>query len=929
MLRIIQQRSVAAAKSYYVSGLAREDYYTEGQESPGRWGGRGAELLGLDGRVESESFHHLCENRHPTRDEALTPRTKETRTVGYDFNFHAPKSVSVVYELTQDERIVKAFQESVSDTMRQLEVDARTRVRRSGANEERTTSNLTWAEFVHHTARPVDGIPDPHLHAHCFVFNATFDEVEQKWKAGQFRDIVRDAPYFEAAFHARFAHSLSDLGYGVTRTDQGWELTGIPSSVIDKYSSRTKVIEQEAARRGLESDQDKDGLGALTREAKSTELSRTQLRQLWISRLTAEEKRGIATAHTQGDHSASVTPQQAIEYAQQHHFERESVVSERQLLRTALRHGVGSVSVEAAHRAAESSSLLRQERDERTFVTSREVLREETEFLAYAREGRGTCRSLVPANQKVEQDFLSSEQQAAVRHIWNSADRVTAIRGAAGTGKTTLMQEAVAGIEKHGHKVFTFAPSAEASRGVLREEGFEKAETVARLLVDEAMQREVRGQVIWIDEAGLLSTKQMHAVFELAKDKDARVVLSGDTRQHHSVERGDALRLLEEHAGIVPAEVTEVRRQKGAYKEAVAALGKGRAAEGFDRLDLLGLVREIPDDERYQQLAADYVDALKRNKKVLVVAPTHVEGELVTAEIRQQLQEEGVVAQKEVRVDRLKNRNWTEAERSDAVRYHVGDVVQFQQNAKAIRRGERFTVAEVHDGAVWLERGTVPQNRDGREQSKTQERVLLPLHSAKAFQVYGKDDLDLAAGERIRLTANGMTADGKHRLNNGAMYEIASLTKRGDVKLTNGWTVNRDFGHWTYGYATTSHASQGKTVDQVFVAQSSTSLPASSMEQFYVSCSRAKEKITVYTDDKETLKSAIRDSTERLSATELMAGSEPAKASWREQAVVQFERVRQYAHQVQTQLSASWEKWRGPDGPMSPNSSVKEIVNER
>lgn len=227
-----------------------------------------------------------------------------------------------------------------------------------------------------------------------------------------------------------------------------------------------------------------------------------------------------------------------------------------------------------------------------------------------------------------------------------------------------------------------------------------------------------------------------------------------------------------------------------------------------------------------------------------------------------------------------------------------------------------MTVAEVHDGAVWLERG------------KENERVLLPLQSAKAFQVYSKDELDLAAGERIRFTANGLTSDGKHRLNNGAMYEIAKVNQR-EVKLTNGWTVDRSFGHWTYGYATTSHSSQGTTVDQVFVAQSSTSLPASSMEQFYVSCSRAKEKLTIYTDDKEALKSAIQESTQRLSATELMAGSAPAKVSWRDRSVVQFERVRQYSHHAQAHLAASWEKWRGHERGHAPDYPMRETVNER
>ena len=100
------------------------------------------------------------------------------------------------------------------------------------------------------------------------------------------------------------------------------------------------------------------------------------------------------------------------------------------------------------------------------------------------------------------------------------------------------MTEACEGIEAGGHRVLTFAPSAEASRGVLQSEGFAGATTVAELLVNEDLQASARGEVIWIDEAGLLGTKTMKQVFDLAKKLDARVVLSGDWGQHASVERG-------------------------------------------------------------------------------------------------------------------------------------------------------------------------------------------------------------------------------------------------------------------------------------------------------------------------------------------------------------------------------------------------------
>ena len=100
----------------------------------------------------------------------------------------------------------------------------------------------------------------------------------------------------------------------------------------------------------------------------------------------------------------------------------------------------------------------------------------------------------------------------------------------------------------------------------------------------------------------------------------------------------------------------------------------------------------------------------------------------------------------------------------------------------------------------------------------------------------------LAAGDRLRVTANGKTADGRHRLNNGALYTVQGFTAAGDVVVDNGWVIGRDFGHIAYGYVVTSHAAQGKTVDKVLIGQSHQSLPASDRQQLYVSVSRGREQ---------------------------------------------------------------------------------------
>ena len=185
MLRIIQSKSAEAAKSYY----SRADYLTDGQELSGNWRGKGAAMLGLTGLVEKQAFERLCRNEHPLTGKQLTERNRTGRTVGYDFNFHVPKGISVAYALLDDDRILTAFQDAVDETMVEIERDAATRVRKHNGNTDRNVGNLTWATFVHKTARPVGGVPDPHLHAHCFVFNVVKDEKE---KCLESRPIPRD-----------------------------------------------------------------------------------------------------------------------------------------------------------------------------------------------------------------------------------------------------------------------------------------------------------------------------------------------------------------------------------------------------------------------------------------------------------------------------------------------------------------------------------------------------------------------------------------------------------------------------------------------------------------------------------------------------------------------------------------------------------------
>lgn len=852
MLRVIPQRNADAAKGYY----SQADYYAAGLDATTIWVGRGAAMLGLTGHVAKADFDHLCDNCDPRTGKPLTPRTRTDRTVLYDFNVHVPKSLSVLIERTDDPRLLDAVRHAGDAMMREVEAEMQTRVRKDGEDANRATGNAVYATILHRTSRPsnLDGMPDPHTHLHITVFNATYDGCEHQWKAGQFRDLVRDSPYWQAVFHAKLTAELAEMGFGVTRTKTGWEVAGVPDSVTAKFSRRTGEIEQLARDLGITDPVAKGKLGATSRRAKSTG-ALADLRQYWTDRLTEPERHAldsvVAEAKTGDSVQPSTTVEAAVRHAVLHSFERASVVPEKRLVAEALTFGVGGITPDQVRNEMKRQGVITRSYEGRLVATTPEVLREEERMLAFARDGRGRCAPLVP-NPVIRNPQLNADQRAAVRHVLTGTDRVMIVRGAADTGKTVLTREAATALEAAGFAVLAIAPSADASRGTLRSEGFETADTVARFLENSDYREQARNGVVWVDEAGLLGAPTMAKLFDAAKELNARVVLVGDSKQHAAVERGAALRVLETHAGVPVARVRQILRQQGAYKAAVELLAEGRTSERFRALDELGWVRELPDGDRERAVADEYVAARRAGEDVLVVSPTHAEGNQITAAIRQQLKGQGELRDERT-VLQLVPANWTEAQRADAVNYSAGDVLQFVRSAPGHQAGSRVTVC-VGAGAV-------------------------PLDQAARVQAYHTAQLAVAIGDRVRITANGWTRDRKHRLDNGATYTVAGFTDRGDIRFDNGWIVATDFGHLAHGYVSTSHRSQGRTVDRVLIAQSAQSLPANSREQFYVSVSRGRRSVTVFTDDKPALADAVTRTDPRISATELLPKSEPIPAA--------------------------------------------------
>lgn len=772
--------------------------------------------------------------------------------------------------------MLKAFEASVQETMQDIEADAMTRVRKGRKLEDRATGELAWAEFTHQTARPTEGhTPDPHLHAHCFVFNVTWDEEEKQRKAVQFRDIKRDMPYYQARFHKRLSDKLLDLGYQVRRTDKSFELEGVPQAVIDLFSKRTDEIGRVAKERGITDAKELAELGARTRSAKQKGLGMAELKADWRRQIRElelpEEGNGkVAVRFAPIPQKGHVMPSQCVNHALRHAFERASVIQDRRLLEAAYRHGIGhrTASLEEIGQDFKAHEELIQIQEKgRTLCTTREVLREEQKMVTLARKGKGRMvplvRSLDSGTGKADltETGLDSKQAQAIENLLTSSDRVNIIRGVAGSGKTTMMREAVRQIATAGKQTYVVAPSSEASRGVLRSEGFDNAETVAKLLQDRGLQEKLSGQVLWVDEAGMLGTRDMTALLELSERQNARLILGGDTRQHSSVVRGDALRILNTVAQVPTAEMTTIYRQKqAAYRQVVQDLANGDVAKGFAGLESLEAIRSIDPAQPNAGLVEEYLEAIREKKSALIVTPTHAQGEAVTAELRKRLREEGRIGKRELQALCYRNLNRTEAEKADLRSYRPGQAVQMNQNLPGLKRGSIWRVEEVGEQVRVI-------NALGVQHT-------LPLHRASAFELYDVGQIGLSKGDQVRITRNGFDKH-QRRLNNGQVLEVVSAGKKGPITLRNTqsnahYQVDPDFGHLSHAACMTSYAAQGKTVDRVFISQPSGTFPATDAKQFYVSVSRGRELCRIYTDDREALLEYAQRMGDRTSALELV-----------------------------------------------------------
>ncbi len=865
--------TAAQAETYYEEKYSHDDYYSEKQRVVGQWFGRGAEELGLSGEIATEDFRAALRGHHPASGEVLVRKANgyDDRRAGWDATFNAPKSISIQGLVADDHRLIQAHRKAVSRALIELEQYALSR--RRGGSEWVVTGNIVAARFDHVAARPASGVEDgygadPHLHTHVVIANMT-RRPDGAWRGLDPIEIYRAQSFATAVYRSELAHEVQQLGYGirVVGRDGRWELEGYTREQVMAFSRRRQDIEQTLAREGLA------GAEAAQNIAHRTRLSKDQrdeksLKAEW--RWRAQEygitfERHLSTSRARGLQPRDPKKaEEAIRHSIDENTEREAVIDRRALEAKALQHAMGSIEID--HVREESQRVEREGRlitagnsvnSPRGAYTTPEMAaleRENIEMMLAGQKRAAAIGTLKEVRAWSSERQLLSDQATVAGLTLVSTDWLTSIEGRAGAAKTTTVGWIRGFAEGQGYAVYGFAPTTRAVKS-LAEAGV-SSRTVASLL--EGKSPDLQSKQIWIiDESSLLSTRQVNRLLHKAGEEGIeRIIFVGDQRQHHAIEAGRPVHQMQE-AGMLVARLDTIRRQLDPeLREAVTHAAKGEISISLEILDGRGDIHEVVDTEqRRKQIAREYAATHQSGERVLVVSPANDERRELNKAIRKELISDGLVAAAGQQHTILVNRGLSGVQRAIAYNYEEGDVIRFARGSKqfAIAKDGYARVEDV-DREANLLAVTTP---DGRRIEYSPTRLF-------GVEVFREEQRTIARGERIQFRA----PDRALSIANGEFATIKSIdAQRALMQLDNGkemFAALDRLHHIDHGYASTSHSAQGATVDCVVVDIDTRLSPELvNRKQFYVSISRARNSISIYTDDRQSLSHAVNRSREK------------------------------------------------------------------
>ncbi len=616
-----------------VNDYATDNYYTQNQGlANSYWYGKGAEILGLNGQIATEEYNNAYQGLDRRGNPLRQRQSGKKYNPGRDITLSAPKSVSLLGLVKEDQTVIEAHQQAVKTTLDYIERSCIfTRTGKGGVNHLQT-DNALFAVFQHDDNRN----QDPQLHSHCVMFNLT-QGADSKWRTMDNRELYQQKMTIGMVYHHELARQLRYLGYELNwHRDGTFDIRGYSQEQLKEFSTRKQEIDRAVGNKANAATKAKACTSTRRDKVHQAEEQRKELRQVWQQRA---EKLNIQHPKADRQHQQKINFQDKSQLV----IEATEILSERQvafpkhiLLKESLRQSQGNYRLEDLEREIDRSKSLLKTQDGR--LTTVAAIQREKQILNLARNGKGKYSPLGNieiARQQAQKLELNNIQSAALKHFVDSRDGVILCQGDAGVGKTYTVRALKETISSE-MKIRGLAPSA-AAAGELNKGADINCQTLDAYL-NVPIKSLPQNELIVVDEAGTISSSQMKDLLERSKKTNSRILLIGDTKQLAAVEAGSPFKLLQEQAKLPTIGINKnIRQQNLQLKEVVDLLSTGEIKQGYQKLKEQGSIKQIPVDSlRLKAVVNDYLNRdPKTQSQTLILAGTNKEKEAITKQVRQ------------------------------------------------------------------------------------------------------------------------------------------------------------------------------------------------------------------------------------------------------------------------------------------------------